>query len=128
MVTKLKDNSSYIKYIQNKIKESFPDWKEYGEAVYEGQINNNFGISYIGKIIGYSDSIYKVSFVKDRGLLELRVYKGENPIGFGYLIYNSILEYIPDQDPKWRTSLCTELIDYYIKFLNLYFKKETGII
>lgn len=121
MVTKLKDNLSYIKYIREKVKENFPDWIEYEEAVYEGQINNNFQISYIGNIQGYIDSIYKISFVNDRGILELRIYDKEELVALGYLLYNLILEKIPSQDSNWRTSLCKELIDFYIDFLQKYF-------
>ena len=129
MVTKLKDNISYIKYIQKSIKESFPDWKEYGEIVYEGQIHDNFGISYIGNIKGYPDSIYKISFVKDRGLLELKIYdKNVNTADLGFLIYNGVSKYVPGQDKKWRLTLCTELIDYYIIFLKSYFEKNEIIV
>jgi hypothetical protein len=124
MVTKLKDNLSYIKYIREKVKESFPDWNELGEAVYEGQINNNFQINFIGNIQGYIDSVYKISFVNDRGILELRIYDKEERVALGYLLYNLILEKIPSQDTKWRTSLCIELIDFYIYFLRKYFIKS----
>lgn len=124
MVTKLKDNFSYIKYIRNKIMESFPEWKEYGEAVYEDQINNNFEIIYLSNIRGYSDSKYKISFIKDRGLLLLRIYDKNNAaIDLGYILYNSVIINIPDQNKKWPLELNIELIDYYINFLKLYFTK-----
>lgn len=125
MVNKLKDNISYIKYIREKIKECFPDWKECGDTVYEGQINNNFQIKYIGNIKGFVDSIYTVSFVKEREILELRVEdRNNNPVGLGYLVYNFILEKMPNQDLKWGFPLCTELIDFYIHFLQKYFIKS----
>lgn len=125
MVTKLKDNLSYIKYIQKSIKKIFPTWKECGEAVYEGQINDNFGISYFGNISGYSNSIHKVSFVKDRGQLELRIEdKKSNPVALGYLLFNYVLEKIPNQDLRWGPPLSTELIDCYIDFLKLFFEKN----
>lgn len=104
--------------------ERFPNWKEYGEAVYEDQINNNFQIDYIGNIQGYSDSVYKVSYVKDRGLLELKMYHKDEPLHLGFLVYNGINKSIPDQDPKWSLTICTELIDYYIEFLKSYFEKN----
>ncbi|MFN6944821.1 MAG: hypothetical protein ACK4ND_07715 [Cytophagaceae bacterium] len=122
MVTKLKDNLSYIKYIQKKMKERFFEWKQY-EEVAQGQINDNFRISYIGNIKGYNDSQYRVSFVKDRGLLELKIYYKDEPVHFGFLLFNGIIKNIPDQDPKWRLTLCTELIDYYIDFLISFFFK-----
>nr|WP_315152093.1 hypothetical protein [uncultured Flavobacterium sp.] len=124
MVTKLKNNLSYIKYIRKGIQENFHSWEEYGVAVYENQLNNNFQIDYSAFIQGYADSVYKISFVNDRGLLELRMYnKRDEQIDLGYLVYNSILAFIPDQDPKWRLTLCTELIDFYIDFLKNYFNK-----
>lgn len=127
MVTKLKSNLSYIKYIRNKVKDSFPDWKEENDTVYEDQINNNFGISYLGNIDGYSDSLYKVLFVKDRGLLELRIYSKEGYlIDLGYLIYNGIMSNIPSQNKKWPLELSCELIDYYMDFLKLFFKRAKG--
>lgn len=124
MVNKLKDNLSYIKYIREKMKEYFPDWKDCEEAVYEDQINNNFQINYIGNIQGYIDSVYKISFINDRGALELRIYNKEKQVDFGYLIYNLISEKIPFQNSKWRTSLCVELIDFYVYFLQKYFTKS----
>jgi hypothetical protein len=111
MVTKLKNNSEYIIYIRNNMKKELPNWMEVG-ACYEKQINDNFQID-------FENFDNKLSFVKDRGLLEIRIYKGDDTIGFGYLIYNSILFFIPEQDRKWRTTICTELIDYYINFLKL---------
>lgn len=124
MVTKLKNNLSYIKYIRKGIQENFHSWEEYGVEVYENQLNNNFQIDYSASIQGYADSVYKISFVNDRGLLELRMYnKRDEQIDLGYLVYNSILAFIPDQDPKWRLTLCTELIDFYIDFLKNYFNK-----
>lgn len=113
MVTKLKDNKEYIEYIRNKMKVFSAEWKEDGEPVYEGEPNNNFGIS-------FKSELYKVQFIKDRGLLELRIYYNNEIIPLGYLLYNSILEKIPLQDSKWRTSLCIELIDFYIDFLRKY--------
>jgi len=124
MVTKLKDNISYIKYIREKVEENFPEWNEYGGAVYKNQINNNFQVDYIGSIIGYTDSVYKVSFIKDRGLLELKLYYQNNPVFLGYLISNGIIENISDQDKKWSLSICVELIDYYIEFLKFFFIKQ----
>ncbi len=125
MVTKLKDDFEYIKYIKVKIKREFPQWKEYDNLVFEEQINNNFEISFIGYIDGYSDSNYIISFIKDRGLLELKIYdKKGKLLTLGYLLYNGIIEYIPEQDIKWRLTLCTELIDYYIYFLKRFFKNK----
>ena len=124
MVKNLKNNHSYIKYIENKIKKKFPEWKQYSDAVYEGQINNNFRIDYIGNIRGYTDSVYEISFVKDRGLLELRIYHQSAPVHLGHLISNGIIQNIPDQDKKWILSICVELIDYYIEFLELFFEKR----
>lgn len=124
MVTKLKDNTRYKKYIREKMKEYFPDWKEYENEVFERQPNDNFQITYSGNIQGFIDSIYKISFANDRGLLELRIYHNEEQVDFGYLVYNSISEKIPSQDLKWRTSLCVELIDFYIHFLQKYFNKD----
>ena len=69
MVTRLKDNLEYIKYIRNNLKESFPEWEEYGEARFTNEVNNNFQISFIANAFGFPDSTYKVSFVKDSGLL-----------------------------------------------------------
>ena len=34
---------------------------------------------------------------------------------------NSILKSIPEQDSKWKLTLCTELIDYYMTFIKKYF-------
>ena len=115
MVTKLKDNLTYIMYIRKEMKEEMPEWEEDGNA-YEGQINNNFQIDF-----KYLDN--NISFVKDRGLLELRFYKEDNPIDLSCM-YDSILEHIPNQDPKWRLSLCTELIDYYIDSLSVILKEK----
>jgi len=128
MVKKLKNNHSYIKYIENKIKGKFPEWKQYSEAVYKGQINNNFQIDYIGNIRGYTDSVYKISFVKDRDMLELRIYYQSTPVHLGHLISNGIIKNIPDQDKKWLLSICVELIDYYIEFLELFFEKNIKMI
>jgi len=116
MVTKLKDNLTYIMYIRKKMKEKMPEWEEKGVA-YEGQINNNFQLDF-----KYLDN--NVSFVKDRGLLELRIYYQNELVLLGYLLYNFILKKIPDQDPRWRLSLCTELIDYYIDFLKCYYERD----
>lgn len=116
MVTKLKDNFGYIKYIQEEMKKNLPDWQEAG-ASFEDQINNNFQINF-----EFLEN--KVSFVKDRGLLELRIFIRDNPIGLGYLLFNSILDIIPEQDKKWRTAICTELVDYYIHFLKSYFIRK----
>ncbi len=118
MVNKLKGNLGYLNYIRKKMKADFPDWKESGKAAYENQPNNNFQIDF-----EYKKN--KISFVKDRGLLEIRIYKDNIQVGLGHSMYNSILDYIPDQDPKWRLSLCVELIDYYIDFLKNYFEKRT---
>jgi hypothetical protein len=116
MVTKFKDNKEYIVYIRKKMKYFFSDWKECSDTVFEGQPNNNFGIS-------FENDLYKVQFIKDRGLLELNLYYNYELIPFGYLLYNLIFEKIPFQDPKWRTSLCIELIDFYILFLQKYCTK-----
>lgn len=117
MVNKLKDNKDYIEYIRKKMKDFFPEWKEDENTVYEGQPNNNFGVS-------FKSDLYKAQFIKDRGLLELNIYYNNEPIPLGYLLYNLILEKIPFQDSKWRTSLCTELIDFYIDFLQKYCIKK----
>ncbi len=110
MVTKRKDNLSYIKYIRKEMKVNFPEWIESGDAAYDKQINNNFQVDF-----EYKKN--KISFVKDRGLLEIRVFIDNKQVGLGHSMYDLILNYIPDQDPKWRLSLCVELIDYYIDFL-----------
>lgn len=128
MVKKLKNNHSYIKYIENKIKEKFPEWKQSREAVYNDKINNNFQIDYIGNIRGYTDSVYEISFVKDRDMLELRIYYQSTPVHLGHLISNGIIKNIPDQDKKWLLSICVELIDYYIEFLELFFEKNIEMI
>lgn len=116
MVTKLKDNSGYIKYIRKKMKLSLPTWKEVG-VNYENQIHNNFQIDF-----EFLEN--RVSFVKDRELLELRMFSGEKPIRLGYLLYNSILDFVPEQDQKWRTTVCVELVDYYINFLKSFYIKN----
>lgn len=113
MVNKLKDNKDYIEYIRKKMKDFFTEWKEDENTVYEAQPNNNFGIS-------FKSDLYKVQFIKDRGLLELNIYYNSEPVPLGYLLYNLILEKKSFQDSKWRTSLCTELIDFYIDFLQKY--------
>lgn len=113
MVKKLKDNIGYITYIRGEMKKSFPDWHEM-DAVYENQPNNNFQISFV-------KDLNKIHFTKDRGLLELSLFYDNNQIQLGYLIYNSILKSIPEQDSKWRLTLCTELIDYYVTFIKKYF-------
>jgi len=123
MVTRLKDNLSYIEYIRKKVKDKFPEWKEFSVA-FEGQPNNNFQINYTGKIEGYYESVFKLSFTKDRGLLELRLSYQNNPVFFGHLISNGIIENIPSQNKKWPLGLCVELIDYYIEFLELFFRKK----
>jgi len=112
MVTKLKNNLEYIKYIRKKMNENLPEWNE-DTADYEGQPNNNFGISFV-------KNSYKFQLIKDRGLLEFNLYiKGKGV----YIdnLYNSILEEIPEQNAKWRLSLCVELIDFYIVFLKKYY-------
>lgn len=124
MVTKLKDNLSYVEYIRKQMKENISQCKEHGESVYEGQTNNNFQIDFVGNIQGYIDSTYKVSFVKDRGLLELRIYHKDEPVYLGFLLYNGIMEKIPEQDKNWRLTICKELIDYYVAFLKSYFEKN----
>ncbi|HEX3009609.1 MAG TPA: hypothetical protein VHO90_18540 [Bacteroidales bacterium] len=95
----------------------FTDWKEDETTVYEGQANNNFGIS-------FKNDSYEVQFIKDRGLLELKIYYKNELVPLGYLLYNSILEKNPSQDSKWRTRLCVELIDFYLYFLQKYFIKS----
>ena len=128
MVTRLKDNLEYIKYIRNNLKESFPEWEEYGETRFTNEVNNNFQISFIANVFGFTDSTYKVSFVKDRGLLELDIYdKNGSLINLGYLLYNGIIKQIPNQDGKWVLSLCTELIDFYINFLDSFYTKHKMI-
>lgn len=109
MVTKLKDNISYIRYIRKQMSKSLPEWKE-DNVAYEGQPNNNF-------VISYKKDLYEIKLVKDRGLLELNIYNNEEPIRISTTLYNSILDNIPDQNPSWRLSLCVELIDYYINYL-----------
>lgn len=116
MVTKLENNIKYIDYIRKEMKHYFSDWVEDLNTVYEGQPNNNFGIS-------FKSDLYKVQFVKDRGLLEFKLFYNEEPIPFGYLLYNLIHEKMPNQDSKWRTELCVELIDFYISFLEKYCNK-----
>jgi hypothetical protein len=120
MVTKLKDNKEYIEYIRKRMYESIPDCKQSGEPTYEGQMHNNFQYNFQGNFENYIDSPYKISFVNDRGLLELRIYDKGEQVNLGYLLYNLILENIPYQDSKWRTSLCVELIDFYVDFLKKY--------
>ena len=123
MVTKLKDNREYILYILQKMNVFFEEWEEISNTNNQLEFNNNFQISFIGSVKGYSESIYKVSFVKDRELLELRLYYNNEIIPFGYLLYNLIIEEIPSQDSKWRTNICEELIDFYISFLQKYCTK-----
>lgn len=90
------------------------EWQE-EDVAYEGQPNNNF-------VISYRKGLYKIKFVKDRGLLELNIYKNEEPIKISSSLYNSILVNIPDQNPSWRLSLCVELIDYYINYLKNHYE------
>ena len=116
MVTKFDDNKMYIDYIRKKMKYSFSEWEEDLNTAYEGQPNNNFGIS-------FKSDLYKVQFIKDRELIEFNLYYNDEPVPFGYLLYNLILEKIPFQDLKWRTGLCIELIDFYISFLEKYCTK-----
>jgi hypothetical protein len=123
MVTKLKDNLDYVNYIRKRMKEVNPEFKEFGKTVCEGQVNNNFQIDFMGHIQGYLDSNYLVSFVKDRGLLELRIYHENIPVQLGLILYNGIIEKIPYQDKKWRLAICTELIEFYTDFLKSYFKE-----
>lgn len=110
MVNKLEKNQDYIEYIRSKMKDVFSDWEEEGNAVYEAQPNNNFAIS-------FKNDLYRVRFISDRGLLEFYLYYNHERIPLGYLLYNLIIEKIPSQDSNWRLSLCTELIDFYIYFL-----------
>jgi hypothetical protein len=117
MVTKLSDNKDYIEYIRKRMKDFFPEWKEESGTVYEKQPNNNF-------IISFKSDLYKVKFLKDRGLLEFYLFYDNTPVPFGYLLYNLIIEKIPFQDSKWRLSLCVELIDFYIFFLQKYYIKN----
>jgi hypothetical protein len=117
MVTKLKDNLEYIKYIRKKIKGKFIGLEECGETAFEDQIHNNFSIS-------FKKEIYRIQFVKDRGLLELRIFRDNSLVDKGRDFYDSILENVPDQDKKWRLSICIELIDYYVVFLTQFLKKE----
>ena len=116
MVTKLKDNHSYINYIRKKMDKNFPEWEE-NSVAYENQPNNNFGITF-----KLADS--KIQFIKDRGQLELIFNNKYEIINFGNIINISILDKIPEQNPNWLTSICTELIDYYIDSLKLHFEKE----
>ena len=117
IVTKLSENKEYIEYIRKKMKDFFIEWKEEEGSVYEDQPNNNFGIS-------FKSDLYKVRFTKDRELLEFKIYNNNEPIPLGYLLYNLIAEKIPFQDSKWRLSLCIELIDFYIYFLQKYCMKN----
>jgi len=116
MVTKLKDNLQYIVYIRKKIQENFLEWEE-NSVAYEGQPNNNFGIS-------FKKDLNKIQFIKDRGQLELNLYYQNEFVRLDNDFYNSILEHIPEQDPKWRLSICTELIDFYIDFLKCYYERK----
>ena len=109
MVTKLENNKEYIDYIRNRMEEELPYWEEKGLR-YKNQINNNFQIDFMWKN-------KELSFIKDRGLLHVNEYGANNRSCIGNLIYDSILEYIPFQNPRWRLSICTELIDYYIDFI-----------
>ncbi len=113
MVTKLEENKDYIEYIRKKMKDVFSEWEEEDNTVYEEQPNNNFAIS-------FKNDLYKVRFIKDRGLLEFSLYYNNERIPLGYLLYNLIIDKIPFQDSKWRLSLCIELIDFYIYFLQKY--------
>jgi hypothetical protein len=96
-------------YIREKMEEHLPEWKE-NEFAYDGEINNNFYINF-----QYLKN--KISFIKDRGLLELNFYYQNEQVHFDCDMYDSILKYIPEQNSKWILSICTELIDYYINFL-----------
>jgi hypothetical protein len=114
MVTRLENNFEYIVYIREKMKENLPEWKENSNA-YEGQPNSNFFIT-------FQKNEYRVSFTKDRGCLEVSIYYNDELVRFRFADnpYNFILKYIPEQDPNWQTSLCTELIDYYIDYLVIF--------
>lgn len=116
MVKTLKNNLDYIKYIRQRMNEIFPEWEEIN-VEYKVQANDNFGIY-------FKKDLYKVQLLKDRGLLECKIYFNEEPIRLGYLLYNSILDYIPEQNPKWRLSICIELIDFYVEFLKRYFFRD----
>ena len=116
MVTKLKDRRSYIKYIRKMIKEVFPAWEE-TESAYEELPNNRFYINF-----KYLNN--KIIFVSERADLFLDIYDFDNLINKGDNFYDLILENIPGQDSRWRLSLCTELIDYYIEYLKVYFKNK----
>ena len=116
MVTKLKNNSEYLEYIRNGMKENFSNWKE-STASCLGEPNNNFQISFVKEL-------YKIEFIKDKGLLESNIYFNNELIRLGYLRYNEILEKIPIQENRWRLSVCTELIDFYLDFLKSYFFRK----
>ncbi len=89
--------------------ENLPEWRE-DDAGYEGLPNNSFQIDF--KLLDN-----KAQFIYDRGDLFMNIYNLDGLINKGEGFYNSIIEHIPSQDPKWRLTLCTELIDYYIDFL-----------
>lgn len=93
--------------------DNFSDWKE-STLSYLNEPNNNFQISFVKEL-------YMIEFIKNRGLLECNIYINHELIRLGYLHYNSIFKIIPAQDKAWRLSVCTELIDYYVDFVENYF-------
>jgi len=113
MVTKLENNSEYLQYISKAMINKFSEWSE-SNVSYLIEPNNNFQISFV-------KDEYNIEFIKDKGLLEFKLYFKNEPIRLGYFHYNEILQKIPEQDKKWRFSICTELIDYYMSFIEKYF-------
>jgi hypothetical protein len=108
MVTKLKSNEEYILYVRKKITENLPKWKEL-TAKFEGQPNNNF-------VISFRKETDKVEFIKDRGLLEMKIYLDDKMIDTNEL-YGLIGENVVGQSPNWPLSICKELIDFYVSYL-----------
>ncbi len=94
--------------------EFLPDWTE-DKAAYEGQPNNNFGIS-------FKKDDFKIQFIKDRSLLEISIFEKDESVKLNDL-FSRIIEFIPDQDSQWRLAICVELIDYYMEFLRKRYSK-----
>jgi hypothetical protein len=112
MVTRLKNNFEYIKYIRRKIKDAFPLWKEF-LCEYEELPNCAFEIAYKYNSID-------IEFIKHKSDFELRIYKNNTyPSNFSWEndIHKRIVDSIPDMDREWYCTPCVELVDFYINFL-----------
>ena len=117
MVTKFKVNGKernelYVDYIKEQVNTNFPLWEE-EYCVYNDKCNCNFGV-------GYKCNDVEIAFVKDRGCLELRITKDDvSPTNFSWEndIHQGIINYIPNINSEWYCTICKEVIDFYINFL-----------